>query len=211
MNTLESQPQKIAAVEGVWETEKGAPLLLFAIPDEQSRMNHFEVGIPKVASLILTHKWEGEIQGLNEFVPDHPPVAPLFFSFRIMVGIGFLMLMVSWISSWQIARKGMPNPMMAKILVAMTFSGWVATLAGWYVTEIGRQPYLVSGLLKTADAASGVTTGPLLSTLLFYLLLYICLLVAYISTLFYMAKKASFQQTIATESSDQFNALGGVR
>ena len=92
LNTLEHQPQKVAAMEGVWETEQGAPLLLFAIPDEESRTNHFEIGIPRAASLILTHSLDGEIKGLNEFKGEHPPVAPVFYSFRIMVGMGMLML-----------------------------------------------------------------------------------------------------------------------
>ena len=92
LNTLKHQPQKIAAMEGVWETQKGAPLLLFALPDEETRSNHFEISVPKLASLILTHDSEGEIQGLNEFINEHPPVAPLFFGFRIMVGIGMLIV-----------------------------------------------------------------------------------------------------------------------
>ncbi|MBF4323523.1 cytochrome ubiquinol oxidase subunit I, partial [Vibrio anguillarum] len=94
LNTLKHQPAKIAAMEGVWDTEQGASLLLFAWPDEATRSNHFELGIPKLASLILTHDLDGEIVGLNQFAPDHPPVKPLFFGFRIMVGIGVLMLLV---------------------------------------------------------------------------------------------------------------------
>ena len=89
LNTFEHQPQKIAAMEGVWETERGAPLLLFAIPDAETQQNHYEISIPNLASLILTHDVDGEIQGINSF-DDAPPVAPLFFGFRIMVGIGVL-------------------------------------------------------------------------------------------------------------------------
>ncbi|MBX2867411.1 MAG: cytochrome ubiquinol oxidase subunit I [Acidiferrobacterales bacterium] len=209
LNTMKVQPAKIAAIEGVWETEKGAPLLLFALPDQDLRENHAAIGIPKVASLILTHDWNGEIKGLNEFVGEHPPVAPVFFSFRVMVGIGLLMLLVSWWATFQLWKKGMPSRFVAKCLVAMTFSGWIATLAGWYVTEIGRQPYLVAGILKTADAASDVASGPLLTTLMMYLLLYLLLLIAYISTVFYMARKAAYQHT-SKPALNQLNAIGGT-
>ena len=209
LDTMKVQPAKIAAIEGVWETEKGAPLLLFAIPDSEQKENRAAIGIPKLASLILTHDLNGEILGLNEFEGQHPPVAPVFFSFRIMVGTGLLMLLVSWWATAQLRRKGMPSRFVAKCLVAMTFSGWIATLAGWYVTEIGRQPYLVAGVLKTADAASSVASGPLLTTLIMYLVLYVLLLIAYISTIFYMARKAAYLQ-IPESGFKQLNAIGGT-
>lgn len=190
LNTLEHQPAKIAAMEGIWETETGAPLLLFAIPDEETRTNHWSVGIPKGASLILTHSLDGEIKGLNSFEGDHPPVAPLFWGFRIMVGIGSLMLLISWFATWQ-TRKNRPlSAWTARTLVAMTFSGWIATLAGWYVTEIGRQPYLVYGILKTAEAVGPVPTGMLKTSLFMYLTLYVCLLFAYMTTLFFLARRS---------------------
>ena len=109
LNTLKHQPQKVAAMEGLWETTKGAPLLLFAIPDEESRENHFEIPVPYGASFILTHKLDGEIKGLNEFEGEHPPVAPVFYGFRVMVGVGMLMLAVSWIGSFYLSlhnRRG---------------------------------------------------------------------------------------------------------
>ncbi|MCG6334552.1 cytochrome ubiquinol oxidase subunit I [Vibrio alginolyticus] len=189
LNTLEHQPAKIAAMEGVWETEQGAPLLLFAMPNEETRSNDFEVGIPKLASLILTHDLDGEIQGLNEFAPDHPPVKPLFFGFRVMVGVGVLMLLVSWYGAVKLARKkSLPKPYLYTVL-AMTFSGWIATLAGWYVTEIGRQPWLVSGVLRTSEAITTVATSSVMTSLIMYLAIYAALLVAYIHTLFYLAPK----------------------
>ena len=192
LNTLKYQPAKIAAIEGIWHTERGVPLLLFAIPDAAARKNNFEIGIPKMASMIITHDADGEIKGLNEFIDKHPPVAPLFWGFRIMVGIGSLMLLVSWLAVWQLKKAGQPKRWLAITLVAMTFSGWVATLAGWYVTEIGRQPYLVYGVLTTAEAAAkNIGSGMLASTLAMYLLLYVVLGSAYISTLFYMARKAN--------------------
>ncbi len=192
LNTLKHQPAKIAAMEGLWETKRGVPVLAFAIPDESTRSNHLEIPIPNLASLILTHDLNGEVKGLNEFKGKHPPVAPVFWGFRIMVGTGMLMLAVSWLAAWQLARRGSPAPWLARVLVAMTFAGWVATVAGWYVTEIGRQPYLVSGLLLTKDAASTVPSAMIATTLAMYLALYIALTIAYISVVFHLARKGQF-------------------
>ena len=189
LNTLKHQPAKIAAIEGVWQTEKGAPLTLFGFPSEKEKKTLYAIEIPKAASLILLHDAEGEIKGLNEFEGKHPPVAPVFWAFRIMVGIGFLMLAVAWNSAWTLFRK---EKVLAKsqlyILAAMTFSGWVATLAGWYVTEIGRQPYIVYGLLKTADVVTQHSPPMVMVTFVTYLAVYLMLLAAYISVLKYMAE-----------------------
>jgi len=190
LNTFEHQPQKVAAMEGVWETTEGAPLLLFAVPDEANRTNHFEIAIPNMASIILTHDPEGEIKGLNDFKGEHPPVAPVFYGFRIMVGLGMLMLVSSWYASVLLLRNKKFKPWQLKFFIAMTFSGWIATLAGWYVTEIGRQPYLVSGILKSADAVTDIAPENVGISLAMYLIVYVCLLVAYIKTLFYMARKS---------------------
>lgn len=190
LNTLEHQPQKIAAMEGVWHTEKGAPLLLFAIPDEEQRTNHFEIGIPNLASLILTHEMEGEIKGLNEFIGEHPPVKPVFFGFRIMVGLGLLMIAASWFGLYQLKRRNKLPPWLMRGFVLLTFSGWLATLAGWYVTEIGRQPYVVSGVLKVSDAATQIAPGNVGFSLILYLSVYVILLVAYLHTVFLMARRA---------------------
>jgi cytochrome d ubiquinol oxidase subunit I len=190
LNTLEHQPAKVAAMEGIWEDERGAALRLFAIPDEEARTNHAEIKIPYLASLILTHELDGEVKGLNSFEGLHPPVAPVFYSFRVMVGIGMLMLALSWLAAWQLKRRGTLSPWLTRGLVAMTFSGWVATLAGWYVTEIGRQPWLVTGVLSTSDAASSVPAGAIGLTLAMYLALYAALIVAYIGVLYRLAGKA---------------------
>jgi cytochrome d ubiquinol oxidase subunit I len=190
LNTLHHQPAKIAAMESVWRTEQGAPLILFAIPDEKTQSNLFSVQIPSGASLILGHDLHAEIKGLNEFPNAHPPVKPLFFGFRIMVGMGMLMLLVSWVAAWQYLRKKELTPVMLKVFLVMTFSGWIATLAGWYVTEIGRQPYLVTGVLKTADAVTQIPSHNVGTSLSLYLMLYAFLLTAYIRTLFVMARKA---------------------
>ncbi len=189
LNTLEHQPQKVAAMEGLWETQRGVPLLLFAIPDEEARENHFEIGIPKLASFILTHDFNGEVKGLNDF-EHHPPVAPVFFSFRVMVVTGLLMIAVSWFSCVMLLKKKELPRWLLMVLVAMSFSGWLATLAGWYVTEIGRQPYLVSGLLTVQEAVTTTAPGNVLTTLILYLTVYAGLLVAYIRTVFLMAKRS---------------------
>jgi cytochrome d ubiquinol oxidase subunit I len=185
---LENQPAKIAAVEGIWETEKGAPLTLFGFPDEEARTTHMAVKIPKLASIILTHHADGELQGLNEFEDAHPPVAPLFWSFRIMVGVGFLMLAVAWWGAFALLKDRV-GPWLLRALSAMTFAGWVATLAGWYVTEIGRQPWVVQGYIRASEVVADHAGGMVLSTLIGYLALYAFLLVFYIFALMTLASK----------------------
>ena len=208
LNTLEYQPAKIAAMEGNWETGPGKPLLLFALPDGAARENRFEIGIPHGASLILTHKWDGIVPGLNDYVLAdgtvmHPPVAPVFWSFRVMVGTGLLMLAVSWAGVWLSRSRrggvdGLPTLLLAG-LVAMTFAGWIATLAGWYTTEIGRQPWLVTGVLTTAQAVSDVAAGMVLGTLLTYLAVYAVLMLAYVAVIFGLARKASRGESLPPE------------
>ncbi len=190
LNTLHHQPAKVAAMEGVWQTERGAPLLLFAWPDEVQRRNHFEIGIPRGASLILRHDADGEIQGLDDFPDAHPPVKPVFFAFRVMVGMGLLMLATSWLGVALLRGGRTPPSWWLRAMVGMTFAGWIATLAGWYVTEIGRQPWLVYGVLRTADAAT-TKPVPIAISLTLYLLLYAALITAYVSVLFYLARKAA--------------------
>ncbi len=194
LNTLKYQPAKIAAIEAIWETERGVPLVLFGIPDEDERTTHFAVEIPKLASIILKHDPDGELKGLDAFEGQHPPVAPVFWAFRVMVGIGMAMLVVGAWGAWALKRRGEPTPWLARTLVLMAFSGWGAVLAGWYTTEIGRQPWLVQGVLTTAEAASAVP-GPMIAlTLAGYLITYAVLLAAYISVVFYMARKAGTRQ-----------------
>jgi len=189
LNTLKYQPAKIAAIEAIWETDRGVPLVLFGFPDEQERTTHFAVEIPKLASIILKHDPDGELKGLNEFPGAHPPVAPVFWSFRVMVGIGLLMLVVGWWGAWQLKRRGEPSLLLSRVLVGMAFSGKVAVLAGWYTTEIGRQPWLVQGLQKTYEAV-GEVPGPMIAlTLAGYLVLYAVLYTAYVLVLFRLAAK----------------------
>jgi cytochrome d ubiquinol oxidase subunit I len=192
-NTLKHQPQKIAAIEGIWETQRGAPLLMFALPDDQTRSNHFEIGIPQGAAALLTFDPNGELKGLNDFMGAHPPVKPLFFGFRLMVGTGLLMLAFSWAGLWLLRRRAwvaqqLPRPLLWG-LAGMTFSGWVATVAGWYVTEIGRQPFIVFGLIRVEEVASRVPAPMIALTLALYVTVYLALIVAYVGVVKYMAEK----------------------
>jgi cytochrome d ubiquinol oxidase subunit I len=190
LNTLQHQPAKLAAMEGIWETQQGVPAVLFAIPNQATQSNHYEIAIPKLASLYLTHDWNGEVQGIKAFGDKHPPVGPVFWAFRIMVGMGLLMLAVSWFASYELTFKKTLSRRTAIVLVAMTFAGWVALVSGWYVTEIGRQPWLVYGVLTTAQAASTVPAQNIALSLAMYLTLYAALLSAYMSVVFYLANKA---------------------
>ena len=190
LNTLHHQPAKLAAMEGIWETQQGVPAVLFAIPDQATQSNKFEIAIPKLASFYLTHDWNGEVKGIKDFA-EHPPVGPVFWAFRIMVGVGLLMLAVSWYASYELKFKNSLSKRTAMVLVAMTFAGWVALVSGWYVTEIGRQPWLVYGVLTTAQAASQVPAGNIALSLAMYLTLYAALLSAYVSVVFYLANKAT--------------------
>jgi cytochrome d ubiquinol oxidase subunit I len=190
LNTLEHQPQKVAAMEANWETRANVPLVLFALPDEEARENRFEIAIPNMASVILKHSPDGVVPGLNDYVGEHPPVAPVFWGFRIMVGTGMAMLALSWAGAFFLYRRGaLPVPL-AYGFAGMAFSGWVATLAGWYTTEIGRQPWLVAGVLKTADAVAPVPGAHVALTLTVYVVLYLVLMVVYLGVLTHLALKA---------------------
>ncbi len=199
LNTLKYQPAKVAAMEGNWETRGNVPLLLFAVPDEEARTNHFEIGIPNGASVILKHKADGVVPGLNDFVDEdgtalHSPVAPVFYAFRIMIGTGVAMLLLSWVSVGMMMyrRRGVEAlpKVMLWAMIPMGFSGWLATLAGWYTTEIGRQPWLVSGVMITKEAVADVPAPMVAGTLAVYLTIYVVLLTAYIGVIFYLARTA---------------------
>lgn len=209
LNTLEHQPAKVAAMEGIWHTERGASLTLFGIPDEEEQTTHYAVKIPKLASLILTHELDGEVQGISDFEGVHPPVGPVFWSFRIMVGVGILMLLVSWLCAFQIIRKKTLSALPLRLLSWMAFSGWVAVLAGWYVTEIGRQPWIVSGLLTTADVVADHSGGMVLTTLIAYGLLYVGLLASYVLTLRYMSTKKA-RSLMAMQEKQTIKQLEGA-
>lgn len=191
LNTLVNQPAKVAAMEALWETRHGAPLVLFALPDSATHSNRYAIEVPHGASLILRHDGDGELKGIDAFPDAHPPVAPVFFAFRIMVGMGLLMLAVSWAAAWtlrqgQSAGGAIPKWLLTA-LVWMTFSGWVATIAGWYVSEVGRQPWLVTGILRTADAVATHPPAAVGVTFTLYLVTYALLIIAYIKVIRYLA------------------------
>lgn len=175
INTLKYQPMKVAAMEGNWETQKGVPLLLFAIPDKEEQTNHFEVKIPKLASFILTHDWDGEVPGLKEVSKEEqPPVFIVFWSFRIMVALGFLMI---GFALWGLIlrRKGRyyKSPLFLNGLRLMSLSPFFAVLAGWIVTETGRAPWLIYGQMTHAQGLTpSLTGGMALFTLVGYIIVY---------------------------------------
>lgn len=175
INTLKHQPTKVAAMEGNWETTRGMPLLLFAWPDQETQSNKFEFGIPKLGSMILTHDWEGEVAGLNEVpVDEQPPVAIVFWAFRVMVGLGMLMIAIG-VTGLILRRKKRywQTPWFLQALRLMSVTPFIAVLAGWIVTEVGRAPWLVYGLVTHAEGVTPSLTGAMaLFTLLGYILVY---------------------------------------
>jgi cytochrome d ubiquinol oxidase subunit I len=175
LNTLEHQPAKVAAMEGLWDSQKGAPLVLFGWPDPDSEANRFSLEIPKLSSLILTHDPDGEVKGLKEWPrEERPPVAWVFWSFRIMVGTGMLMIATGLFALVLFFRKRLFDTRWFQYwCMALTPSGFVAVLAGWFVTEIGRQPWIVYGALKTAEAASPVAATPIAISLAAFVAVYV--------------------------------------
>jgi len=161
LNTLEYQPTKLAAIEAHWNRQARAPLALFAIPDEKLETNHFRVDVLVLGSLILTHDSNGVVPGLKDVPPDQrPPVAIPFFAFRIMVGIGLIMLAVVIVGNL-LRRDGRlyRSTVFLRVCEWAAPLGFIAVLAGWTTTEVGRQPWTVYGLLRTADSVSPSLTG----------------------------------------------------
>src|ERR1700730_7543339 len=158
LNTLKHQPAKIAAIESHWDGSHPGALVLFAIPNSREERNDFEIAIPNAASLILTHELDGHFPGLKEFKPeDRPPIFPVFIAFRLMVGLGVLMIAIGWVGVWLWLRGRLLETRcyLQSVQHALAL-GFIAILAGWYVTEVGRQPWIATGILRTADAASPV-------------------------------------------------------
>lgn len=174
LNTLKYQPAKIAAIEAIWDTQKGAPFTLFAWPNSETEKNDYAVEIPKAGSLILTHDLEGEVKGLKEWAKeDRPSVVPVFFAFRIMVGIGFLMLLTGIMAIVLNFRKRLfETPWFQYWCMLMTPTGFIAILSGWFVTEMGRQPYVVYGLMRTIEAASPVIGINVFISLIAFIVVY---------------------------------------
>lgn len=176
LNTLEHQPTKVAAMEGLWETSRGVSASLFAIPDEKAEKNHFEIAIPKLASIYLTHDINGEVKGLKEWPKeDRPPVAVVYFAFRIMVGIGMLMLLTVYtgLFLWRRGRLFTSHRYL-RLCTIVAPVGFVAVLAGWTTTEVGRQPWVIYGLMRTSQAVTpSLTTLDVAISLGAYMLSYL--------------------------------------
>jgi len=176
LNTLEHQPVKIAAMEANWETRARMPLILFAWPDETAERNHYEIAIPALGSLILGHDVDAVVPGLKEWPPeDRPPVVIPFFSFRLMVGIGVVMLGITVAGLWLWRRGRLATaPFYQRLCMATAPLGFVAVLAGWVTTEVGRQPWVVYGLLRTRDAVTpSLNAGDVAFSLLVYVVAYL--------------------------------------
>ena len=193
INTLKHQPAKIAAMEGHWENrdEEGLPLILFGLPDMQAETTRYAVEVPHLGSLILTHSWNGQIKGLKEFAPqDRPNSAIVFWSFRIMVGLGVAMIALGLWGLWN--RRGgaifTSRPFLHAALW-MGPSGLVALLAGWITTEVGRQPWVVYGLMRTSQAVSPHGAGPLALTLGLFIIVYFFVFGVGIAYVFRLVKK----------------------
>jgi cytochrome d ubiquinol oxidase subunit I len=174
LNTLEHQPAKVSAMEGLWDTQREAPLVLFGWPDQKAETTRYKLEVPKLSSLILTHDPQGEVKGLKEWPPDErPPVAWVFWSFRIMVGLGIMMIATGLIALVLYVRKRLFDTKWFQVwCMALTPAGFIAVLAGWFVTEIGRQPYIVYGFMKTAEATSPVSSAPIAISLLAFVVVY---------------------------------------
>jgi cytochrome bd ubiquinol oxidase subunit I len=181
LNTLKHQPMKVAAIEGHWHTGRGVPLILFALPDQDAEKNHFELSVPVLGSLILTHELDGEVPGLKEVAPaDRPPVAIVFWSFRIMVGCGLVMLLLAWGGLWLWWRKALESSRRYLQLLCLGGPlGFIAVLAGWVTTESGRQPWVVYGLLRTADGVSPVPATSVAISLALFVVVYTVLFYAF--------------------------------
>ena len=176
LNTLEHQPVKVAAMEGLWKDERGAPLVLFAIPDPKNETNKFEVKIPYVSGLILTHSLDKEVKGLKSWAPEDRPYVPIvFWSFRVMVGIGFLMLFVGLFSVYKYFKKQQfdaESKWFHRLWMMMMPMGFIALLAGWFVTETGRQPWTVYGVIRTSESMSPLAAQQVATTLIGFIILY---------------------------------------
>jgi cytochrome d ubiquinol oxidase subunit I len=175
LNVRDHQPIKLAALEGHWETSRGIPFVVWGVPNEADERNDHEVAIPHIGSLILTHEWNGEVRGLKDFPRnERPPIGPVFYAFRVMVGLGFLMLVILLCSliQWRRGKLGSSTTLL-RLWVAVTPIGFIAVLAGWYTAEIGRQPYVIYGLLRTSEAATPIDAASALTSLAVFCSVYL--------------------------------------
>jgi cytochrome bd ubiquinol oxidase subunit I len=199
VNTLHYQPTKLAAMEGDWETKRGQPLTLFAWPNMATEQNDYALNIPKLGSFILTHDWDGQVQGLKTVPPSERPYVPIvFWAFRLMVGIGFLMLAIAYVGAFLRWRGRLYDTSWFSMICAVSSPlGFIAVLSGWTVTEVGRQPYIVYGYLRTVDAISPVAVSAVTTSLILFICVYAILLLAF----FFYAAKVVYQGPAIQEPS----------
>ena len=177
LKTGEMQPVKLAAMEAHWhesEPGEGVPLVLFAVPNAEAERNDYEIAIPRLGSVILTHSWDGTIAPLTAVPRDErPPVTPVFYAFRVMVGIGMAMLLLTVVSLWAWRRRSLfESTWLLNTWRLMAPSGFIAVLAGWFVVELGRQPWVIQGLLRTADAVSDIDRTSVIISLAAFVIAY---------------------------------------
>jgi cytochrome bd ubiquinol oxidase subunit I len=174
INTLEYQPAKIAAMEGHFDSEKGSSLILFGVPDDEAEVTRYQVAIPYLGALILTHSLDGEVKGLKSFPRDQrPPSQIVFWSFRLMVALGFAMLATGLWGAWSRYRNTLyKDKWLHRVALAMLPSGFIAVLAGWVTTEVGRQPYTIYGLLTTAQSVAPISAPAVAASLLAFIVIY---------------------------------------
>jgi cytochrome bd ubiquinol oxidase subunit I len=215
LNTEKYQPEKIAAIEAHWDGNEPGALVLFAIPNEAQERNDFAISIPHASSWLITHSGDGLFPGLKNFPrDDRPPVIPVFFAFRLMVGMGVLMLVLGWVGAWLWARGRLFKT--GWYLKATQYAwplGFVAILAGWYTTEIGRQPWIAYGILRTADAASPVAPSAVLTTLVLFVIVYACVFamgIYYINRLIEHGPKGAAAEVPQALPSRPLSAAGGA-
>jgi cytochrome d ubiquinol oxidase subunit I len=175
LNTRQYQPAKIAALEGDFDTRPGTPLILFGWPDMARETTDYPIEIPHLGALVLTHTWNGAVRGLKSFPPQDRPYSPVvFIAFRIMVGLGFLMVFCGLAGAWMRYRGGLYQARwLQRVMVAMAPAGFIALLAGWTVTEVGRQPFTVYGLLRTVQSASPIGVPGVATSLAAFAVVYL--------------------------------------
>ena len=212
LNTLRHQPAKIAAIEGHWENMPGqsVPLILFGWPDMAAETTRYALEIPVLGSLILTHEWEGHIPGLKEFAPENRPDSTVvFWTFRVMVGLGTLMLLLGVWSAWLRWRSRLyQSRLFLRFAVAMGPAGLIAILAGWYTTEIGRQPWVVYGVMRTRDAVSSHPASALTTTLIVFVVMYLAVFGTGVSYMLKLAAKGPVELELGPPNGDHDGLKG---
>jgi cytochrome bd ubiquinol oxidase subunit I len=207
------QPAKLAAMEGHWETHHGnAPLVLFAWPDEKDETNLYEIAIPRLGSLVVTNSWTGTVRGLKEWpASDRPPVGGVFWSFRVMVGLGFAMTALGAWGAWALwSNRLVASRWLLRLALPMGPAGFIAILAGWYTAEVGRQPYTVYGLLRTADSVSPILARSVGLSLTVFVIVYGVVFAAGLAYLLALMRQSPDDTPLTALPARQVGALRGT-